>query len=188
MPLKRGGCADPRSSRSPASEGTSAGKVFGSLGCEMSRQYSGGLTHLDQVAIWVPHVAADLCSAVDRRCEEGSSSIPPLPITGGDVGYAKIQEAGGGVARLVIDDGDVRLIGGRRAARIHDDPGVGELDNAVALLKDDCSAQHLRVERARASDLPDRDEQRHEEAFARRRKVGIVDAPIVLSHAGSFRS
>ena len=60
--------------------------------------------------------AANLCSAVDRRGEKLGTPIAPPPITVVDVGDAEIQEDRSGVARFVVDDADVGLVGGGPAA------------------------------------------------------------------------
>src|SRR5262249_24508392 len=46
---------------------TSAREILQALGGELAVQQAGGLADLDEVSIRVPHVAADLRAAVDRR-------------------------------------------------------------------------------------------------------------------------
>ena len=53
---------------------TSAWEILRALCGEMAMQQAGGLTDLDKVSVRVPHVAADLRSAVDRRRHE--TSVP----------------------------------------------------------------------------------------------------------------
>jgi hypothetical protein len=97
----------------------SAGKVFRAFGGEVPGENTGGLAHFDQITVWIPHVAADLCSAVYRRRKKAGTAIAPLSVAGVDVGDAEVEEDGGGVARLVVDDGDVRLVGSGWSARVH---------------------------------------------------------------------
>src|SRR5438034_5298593 len=47
-----------------------------------------------------------------------------------NVSDAQIHKAGDGVPRLVVDDRDVGLVGGRATTWVHDQPRVGELDHA----------------------------------------------------------
>jgi hypothetical protein len=48
----------------------SAGQVFRSLLGQLAAQHSRGLADLDQVAVGIAQVAADLGTAIDRRCHE----------------------------------------------------------------------------------------------------------------------
>ena len=43
------------------------GQILGPLLCEFAGAQSRGLTNFDQVAIGVPHVTANLSTAIDRR-------------------------------------------------------------------------------------------------------------------------
>src|SRR5437763_17057404 len=96
----------PPSSRRSAHTQVLTRQVLRPLGGKVAGDKPGGLTHLDQVAVWVPHVAADLSPAVDRRREKVGAPCAPIPIAGVDISDAEIQEDGGGVSGLVIDDRD----------------------------------------------------------------------------------
>src|SRR4029077_15720760 len=99
-----------------------------------------------------------------------------------DVRYAQVHEGRDRVVELVVHHPDVRLVGGGGTAWVHDHPRVGELDHARVLLQNDLAAQNLRVESAGASNASHRDEQRDQEALARRGQVVEVDVGRVLGH------
>src|SRR5580700_11321762 len=99
----------------------SARKVLRALCGEMAVQQAGGLADLDEVSVRVPHVAADLCSAVDRRRDELGPLRLPLLVAGLDVSDPQVQEDRGGAAGLVVDHRDAWLVGGGRPAGVHDD-------------------------------------------------------------------
>src|ERR1700733_10487773 len=77
----------------------SAREVLRALGGEMALQQAGGLADLDKVSVRVPHVAADLCSAVDRRRDELCPLRLPVLVAGLDVRDPQVHEDRGGVAR-----------------------------------------------------------------------------------------
>src|SRR5215469_2408685 len=96
----------------------SAGEILRALGGELAVQQASGLADLDKVSVRVPHVAADLRAAVDRRRHELCTLRLPLLVAGLDVGDPQVQEDRGGVAGLVVGYGDARLVGGRRPAGV----------------------------------------------------------------------
>src|ERR1700722_5697306 len=103
-----------RSARPPPTSLTciSAREILRALRGEMALQQACGLADLDQVPVRVAHVAADLCSAVDRRRDKLCPLRLPVPVAGLDVSDPQVHEDRGGVARLVIDHRDARLVGG----------------------------------------------------------------------------
>src|SRR3984885_15914064 len=84
----------------------SAREILGPLCGVVAVQQAGGLPDLDEVPVRVPHVAADLGPAVDRRRDELRSLGLPLLVAGVDVGDPQVQEDRGGVAGLVVGHGD----------------------------------------------------------------------------------
>src|SRR5262249_54060457 len=82
---------------------TSAREILQALGGELAVQQAGGLADLDEVSIRVPHVAADLRAAVDRRRHELCPLRLPLFVAGLDVSDPQVQEDRSGVAGLVVD-------------------------------------------------------------------------------------
>src|SRR5829696_3489665 len=94
----------------------SAGEILRPFGGTRSVQQAGGLADLDEVAVRIPHVAADLCLAVDRRRDELGPLRLPFFVAGPDVSDAQVQEDRRGVAGLVVDHGDLQLVGGGRPA------------------------------------------------------------------------
>src|SRR5439155_20537218 len=119
-----------------------------------------GLANFDQVAVRVAHVAPDLSTAIDRRRHELGPFYTPLLIALLNVNNPQIQETRDRVAGLVVDDRDVRLVGGRPTAWVHDQPRVRELDHARVLLQHDLAAEDFGVERAGPSDASYGDEVR----------------------------
>src|SRR6185503_13407469 len=160
----------------------SAGQIFRPLLGEFSFEQSGGLADFDHVAVGVPHVAADLCTAIERGCHELGPLRAPLFVTRVYVGDAQVHEAGHCVPGLVVDDRDVGLVGSGATAWVHDHPSVGELDHAWILLQHDLPAEDLGVERAGPSDVSYGYEVGDEEALARGRQVLEVDRWHMLAH------
>jgi len=80
------------------------------------------LTDLDEAAVWVAHVAAELMTPVCRRCRELGPAIAPLLVGGVDVGDADVEEAADmvGVAQWLKRHG--RLVIGGWPADVDDDP------------------------------------------------------------------
>src|SRR5438034_2494038 len=85
----------------------------------------GGLADFDEVTVRVADVAADLGLALYRRRQELGAAGAPLRVDRIDVGHADVQEAAGPsrVGRRLERDG--RLVVGRPAADVDDDPAVG---------------------------------------------------------------
>src|SRR5262245_62239525 len=141
-----------------------ARQILGPLLGEVSFEQSRGLADLDQVAVGVTHVAANLGAAIDRGRHELGPFRSPLLVARLDVRYAQVHEGRDRVVELVVHDRDVRLVGGGGTARVHDHPRVGELDHAWVLLKNYLAAQNL------------------QEALARRGQVIEVDVRRSLGH------
>src|ERR1700726_65828 len=120
-------------------------EVFRALFCVNAVQDSGGLADFDQVAVRVAHVAADLRLAVDRWREEFRALRFPFLIAGLDVSDPQVEEDRGRVAGLVVSHRDAWLVRRGRAAGVHKDPRVGQLDHARVLLQDHGAAQDARV-------------------------------------------
>src|SRR6478672_10020126 len=89
----------------------SSRQILGSLLRELAFAQSGGLADLDQVAVGVPHVAADLRAAIDRRRYEFGPLRAPALVAGLNVGDAQVHKARNRVPGLVVDDRDVGLVG-----------------------------------------------------------------------------
>ena len=161
-------------------------EILGPLLGEFALEQSRGLADLDQVAVGVPHVAANLGTAIDRRRHELGPSGFPLLVARLDIGDAQVHEGGERVVELVVDDRDVRLVRGGATARVHDHPGVGELDHARVLLQHHLAAENLGVEGTGPSNASHGDEHRDDEALARRGQVLVVDVWRVLGHGSSL--
>jgi len=71
---------------------TSAGEILWAFRGEVAVQQAGGLADLNQVSVRVSHVAADLCSAVDRRRDKLCTLGLPLLLAGVDVSDPQVQE------------------------------------------------------------------------------------------------
>jgi DNA-binding MarR family transcriptional regulator len=84
-----------------------------------------GLPDLDQITVGIADVAADFVLVVFRRREELSAPCAPFGVHGLDVPDPYIDEAADpvGIARRL--QGDRRLVVGRAAADVDDDPAVG---------------------------------------------------------------
>src|SRR6266516_6842349 len=88
-----------------------------------------GLTNLDDIAVRVTHVAANLSSVVLWLGKEFGPSRSPLLIRGPDVGDTNIQEAGNliGVHRGMKRHSG--FIVGWAATDVHNQPTIGKLDD-----------------------------------------------------------
>jgi len=90
------------------------------------------LTDLDEVAIGIAHVAPRLGLVNLRLGKELRTQTFPTFVTFCDVGDADVHEAADSPAILRRREVDVRLVVGRAAADIDDDPRILELDDAPA--------------------------------------------------------
>src|SRR5262249_3316222 len=142
-----------------ASVRRSARQVVWALCSKLAVQHTSGLADFDEVSVRIPHIAADLSAAVDRRRDELRSLCLPLLIAHLDVSDPQVQEDRGGVAGFIIDHGDVGFIWSRWPTRVHEDPRIGQLDDARILAEDDRPAENTRIEIPRAGDLAHGDEQ-----------------------------
>src|ERR1700726_892068 len=97
------------------------------------RTYSGlgssGLPDLDDIAVRVTHVAANLSAVVLWLGQEFGPSASPLLVRGLDVGDTNIQEAGNliGVHRRTKRHGG--FIVGWATTDVHNQPTIGKLDD-----------------------------------------------------------
>src|SRR5688500_18858355 len=140
----------------PAAGGLGAGvrceaqRAAGPFLAELLQERGARLADLDQVPIRIADVAADLASTVLWWREELGSARAPLGVDRLDVRHADVQEA----ARTVRVGGclerDRRLVLGRPAADVDDDPAVGERDERRLASQDGLAAEHLGIEAARA--------------------------------------
>jgi hypothetical protein len=88
----------------------------------------GGLAYLDQVAIGVAHVAADLGLVLFRWREELTASRAPLAVHSLDVRDPDVEEAAGPVRIARCLERDAWLVVGGAATDVDDDPAIGEGD------------------------------------------------------------
>ena len=88
-------------------------------------QWVCGLPHFDQVTIGIADVAAGLVRVPFRRRQELSTAGTPFGVHGLDVFDPEIEEAADPVQIPRRLQGDRRLVVGRPATGIDDDPSVG---------------------------------------------------------------
>jgi hypothetical protein len=131
-----------------------------------------GLSDLDQMAVRVAHVAADLSAAVDRRRQEVGAAFAPGAVRAVDVGDANVEEAVDAVWVLWRLECDGRLVVCRAAADVDDDPAVGERNDRRFPVEQYLAAEDAGVEAARALDVRADDEVREGDALAGPREVG----------------
>src|SRR5262249_37573046 len=108
------------------------------------------LADLNEIAVGISHVTANLGASVNRGSDERGAPGAPLFMADVDIGHTQVQEDRSGRTRLGGDDGNPRLCRGRWTTGVHDDPGVGQLHYARVLLEDHSPAENLGVELARA--------------------------------------
>src|SRR5262245_66181699 len=97
---------------------------------EVSFEQSRGLADLDQVAVGVTHVAANLRAAIDRGRHELGPFRAPLLVARLDVRYAQVHEGRDRVVELVVHDRDVWLVGWGGTSPVNHSPGAGSADHA----------------------------------------------------------
>src|SRR5262245_60711312 len=71
---------------------SSAWEILGALCGALTLQQASGLADLDEIAVWVPHVASDFRAPVDRWRHELRTFRFPLLVAGSDVGDSQIHE------------------------------------------------------------------------------------------------
>ena len=92
------------------------------------------LPNLDQVAVWIAHVATPFPAVViERLSEKDRTFFTPLFVTGPDVRDPQIEEAIHCVEISGRFEKNLRLVGRWTATGIENDPRVGELDVAGIL-------------------------------------------------------
>src|SRR5215211_4047685 len=108
----------------------------------------GSLAQLDQVAVGVTQIAADLHPMVLGLGQELAAARAPLLIDGVDIGHADVHRAAqraGVPRRLGLY---VRLVVGRAALAVEHDVAVGEAHHARFALAQHRRAEHPLVELA----------------------------------------
>src|SRR3954451_3317706 len=88
------------------------------------RRGASRLPNLDEVAVRVSDVAADLGLELDRLRQELRAASTPLRVQGVDVSHPKVEEAAHPIQVAGGLERDGRLVGGRVAAAVDDDPAV----------------------------------------------------------------
>src|SRR5215469_1121007 len=106
----------------------------------------GGLAYLDQVPVGVTYVAADLGLVLFRWREELGASRAPLRVHSVDVRDPDVEEAAGQVRVARCLQCDRRLVVGRAATHVDDDPAVSERHVRRLAREDGLAAEHLCVE------------------------------------------
>src|SRR5579872_3277651 len=130
---------------------------------------SGALADLDDVAIRIADVAANLAVLGDRRSEELSSPAFPQLIASLNIRDAEIHEAGD-VIRVRDTERHRRLVRRRAAADIQNHPDIGELQvgRRVAVTHgQNAGAENLFVVASRSFDVGDGEKMRDADAFLR---------------------
>src|SRR5436190_18102334 len=124
----------------------------GSLAARRGKR-AGGLAHLDQVAVRIADVAAELRPAVLRRSQELRAARTPLLIDRLNLRDADVEEAADpvGIGRRLEDHGGLVLR--RSATQVDDDPAIGQRDDRGLALEDSFAAEDVHVEAARALDI-----------------------------------
>src|SRR5215216_610485 len=113
-----------------------------SIPARRSGGYAGLLANLDQVAVGVAQVAADLAAVDLGWGEELGPPGAPLLVGGLDIGHPEIEEGAGasGVGRWFQDD--LGLVIGRSSTDVDDHPAVGQLDDRWLAVQHDLTAEH----------------------------------------------
>ena len=100
------------------------------------------LSDLDDVAVGIAHVTSRFVTVVIERLGQKMRTLcRPLLVASPDVGHAQVEKA---VERVQIArrlEKDLRLVRRRAAAKVQNDPGIGELD-VNGMLADDFAAQN----------------------------------------------
>src|SRR3954453_1681765 len=138
-----------------------------------------GLAHFYQVAVGIAHVATDLGLVVLRRRQELCALGAPLGVDGLDVGDPDVEEAADAIAFGRRLERDRRLVVGRPAAGIDDNPAVREGHIRGLAVADRLATEDIGVEPARPLDVVGHDEVREHDAVRRVRK---------FRHCGVLRS
>src|SRR5437660_4139576 len=134
---------------------SSAWEILRALCGVLALEQAGRLADLDEISVWVSHVAANLRSSIDRRRHELRPLRLPLLVAGPDVSDSQVHEHRGRVAGLVVDHRHLWLVRSRWSARVHDDPRIGQLDDARVLVHDDGPSQDVRAKVSGSRDLAD---------------------------------
>src|SRR4030088_161949 len=139
----------------------------------------GGLADLDEVAVGVADVCADLAAVVFGLGEEiGSSGRPDLRCRG-DVRDADVGEGADLVGVGRRGEGDRGFVVGRAAAVVEDEPRVRYLQDDWIALEQDFPAEHGLVEVTGAVLVGDHEKEGDEE-------VPFSPRVLVLAHLSPF--
>src|SRR2546421_4616846 len=95
----------------------------------LPREGSGRLAYLDQVAVRIPDIAADLILMLFRRSEELGPTRAPLGVDGLDVRDPDVEEAADPIGVGWRFERDGRLVVGGTATHVDDDPLVASATN-----------------------------------------------------------
>src|SRR5205807_4178059 len=105
-----------------------------------------GLADLDQMAVRVADVAADLVLVLLGRREELSPARAPFGVHGLDIRHADVEKATDAIGVGGRLERDGWLVIRRTAADIDDDPAVGERDKRRLAGPHGLAAEHVRIE------------------------------------------
>src|SRR6266498_4011317 len=111
------------------------------------------LADLDEVAVGIAHVAADLDAVVLWLGEELGAPGPPHVIAGGHVGHPNVHEAGDFIQLPRRPQPDRRLVIGRSATNVEDQPGVPNPHDRWVSGADHGAAENPRIELRRSVDV-----------------------------------
>src|SRR6202050_1229828 len=138
-----------------------------------------GLPYFDQVTVGIADVAALLVLVLFRRCQELSTTGAPFGVHGVDVFNPDIKETADpvGVAWRLQDDR--RLVIGRAAAAIDDDPAVGQRDIDRISRTFHPAAEYFGVEAPGALDIVRNDEVGQHNSIWGRWELGHLAPPLV---------
>ena len=131
------------------------------------------LADLDEVAVWITHVAAPFPSAIVKRLRKKERSfVAPLFVAGPDISDAQVEKAIHPIEIRRSLEEDFWLVGSRTTAGIENDPAISQLDVAGIFWLDDFPAKNSDIEVLRFFQVPHGEEVSGEEAFVCNRRVG----------------
>ena len=131
------------------------------------------LADLDEVAVWITHVAAPFPAAIVQRLgKKESSFVAPLFVASPDVSDTQVEKAIHSIEIRRSIEEDFLLVGSPATAGIENDPGISQFDVAGIFRFDDFPAKNSDIEVLRFFQVPHGEEVRGEEAFVCNRRVG----------------
>ena len=131
------------------------------------------LADLDQVTIRVADVGADLAAVILGLGQELGALRRPLRVGRGDVGHPDVDECAGTVRVSRRRERHRGLVIGRAAARIEDEPAVGDLHDDRVAFHHHLRPEHRAVELTGPVLVRDHQEVRDHEPALRGREVVI---------------